>query len=283
VLDLFETECDTPVGEAMPARALSEMSVALPFLRQRYSSHRAWAATPIKSALSGFNNVREASATALASMVFLNHGDHFEARPLPREAQWAPVWSVVANDFDGDGSVDLFLAQNFSGTQLGMARLDSGRGLLLHGDGAGAFMPVPHQKSGISIYGDQRSAAIGDFNEDGRPDLVVSQNGGAAQLLRNTNGLPGLRVRLVGNPGNPAGLGAVVRLFHGEKVVTAREIHGGSGWLSQNSPAVFMPIVESSTNAELRVRWPGGKETKTAISPSARNLSVNRRDARVTR
>jgi len=46
-------------------------------------------------------------------MAFLNHGDHFEAIPLPAEAQLAPAFAVLLGDFDGDGAEDVFLSQNF--------------------------------------------------------------------------------------------------------------------------------------------------------------------------
>ena len=50
-------------------------------------------------------------------MVFLNRGDHFEARPLPLMAQLTPAFAPVVADFDGDGNEDIFLSQNCFGTE----------------------------------------------------------------------------------------------------------------------------------------------------------------------
>lgn len=278
-LDLFETDYDAGGVEPMPARPLSEFAVSLPFLSQRYRNHRQWATTPIKVALAEFKSTREVSAVTLAHTIFLNRGECFEVRSLPRETQWAPAWGMAANDFDGDGAVDLFLAQNFSAVRPSMPRLDAGSGLLLHGNGAGQFTPLTKAASGITIDGDQRSTVFADCNLDGRPDLVVSQNGGQTRYWPNMAGRPGLRVQLDGGPMNPSGIGAVVRLVMDGKVRATRENHGAGGWLGQNSAAVFLPVEPWNASAEVHVRWPGGRETKSALPAGARRVVINQRGA----
>ena len=90
------------------------------------------------------------------------------------------------------------------------------------------------------VYGEQRGAAVADFNEDGRVDLVVTQNGAPTRLFQNVTGQPGLRVRLSGPPGNPTGVGATLRLKSGPRLGPAREIHAGSGYWSQDSAIRFL-------------------------------------------
>jgi hypothetical protein len=120
--------------------------------------------------------------------------------------------SVAAADFDGDGCEDVFLSQNFFATEPETPRLDAGRGLWLRGDGTGKLTPVPGQESGVAIYGEQRGAALCDYDEDGRVDLVVTQNGAETKLYHNAGARPGLRVRLLGPAANRSGVGALVRL-----------------------------------------------------------------------
>src|SRR6185436_16845405 len=119
-----------------------------------------------------------------------------------------PAFAVNIADFDGDGNEDIFLSQNFFATPPETPRLDAGRGLLLRGDGAGRFKTVPSLESGIEVYGEQRGAAMADFDADGRIDLVVTQNGAATKLFHNVGAKPGLRVRLAGPQENPSGVGA---------------------------------------------------------------------------
>ena len=73
------------------------------------------------------------SAVTLDHMVFLNRGDHFDARPLPMEAQLAPAFYAGVADFDGNGAEDVFLSQNFSATALGHSALRRGSRLAADG------------------------------------------------------------------------------------------------------------------------------------------------------
>jgi hypothetical protein len=143
----------------------------------------------------------------------------------------------------------------------------------LRGIGGGRLEAVPGQKSGILVYGEQRGAALGDFNGDGRVDLVVSQNGAETKLYQNVLGKPGLRVRLAGPPGNPDGVGAALRLGFGTRQGAAREIHGGSGYWSQDSAVQVMGCPETPT--QIWIRWPGGKTTTSPIPAGAKEITVD--------
>jgi hypothetical protein len=206
-------------------------------------------------------------------MVFLNRSNHFEPQLMPQEAQFAPAFSVNVADFDGDGHEDVFLSQNFFANQPEVPRYDAGRGLLLRGVGTGTLEAVPGRASGIRVYGEQRGAALADFDRDGRVDLVVTQNGATTKLFRNVSARPGLRVRLIGPPGNPDGLGAQMRLFFGERAGPVREIHGGSGYWSQESTVTVLSVPEPPTR--LWVRWPGGKETSTPLTAPVKEISID--------
>src|ERR1043166_6366198 len=190
----------------------------------------------------------------------------------PWRGLWAPAFAVVAADFDGDGNEDLFLGQNFSQTEINTPRLDAGRGLLLKGDGKGGLHPVPGQRSGVVIYGDQRGAAASDYDGDGRTDLAVAENAGPTILLHNLGAKPGLSVRLVGPAGNPAGVGAVVRIRYAEGLGPAREVHAGSGYWSEDGMVQVLGL--RGTPEAVMVRWPGGATTETPIPPGANAIIV---------
>jgi hypothetical protein len=185
----------------------------------------------------------------------------------------APAFAVCVADFNGDGHEDVFFCQNFYATRAETSRYDAGRGLLLHGDGRGGFMPVAGQQSGLLMHGEQRGAAAGDYDGDGRTDLAVSQLS-ETKLYRNVTARPGLRVRIQGAKGNPLGVGAVLRMRSGGREGPAREIHAGSGYWSQDS-AVQVMAFRPGPPTTLRVQWPGGKATESQVPPEALEVTVD--------
>jgi enediyne biosynthesis protein E4 len=273
-LDLIEAEYDPALKSFVPRRMRERVAEALPDLLGRFPTHKAYSVASMDQILGSHKGMaREVQARTLASMVFLNRGNHFEALLLPAEAQFAPAFSVNVADFDGDGHEDVFLSQNFFPNQPEVPRYDAGRGLLLRGDGTGRLMPMPGQECGIKIYGEQRGAAVADFDKDGRPDLVVAQNAAATKLYRNSGGKPGLRVGLKGPAGNPTGVGAQMRLLFGQRQGPMRELHAGSGYWSQDSAVQVLATPEPPS--QIWVRWPGGKSTTNAVPKGGSEIIVN--------
>ena len=176
-------------GRVMPWRDRDTVARGLPDLLSRFPTNTKFSEATLADIFGPqFARTRELGVTTLASMVFLNRGDHFDAAELPAQAQWSCVNAITTADIDGDGHPDLFLAQNCFSVRPDDLALDSGRGLWLRGDGKGGFGPLPGDQSGVIVYGEQRGAATGDFNGDGHPDLVVTQNGTATRLFLGTRG-----------------------------------------------------------------------------------------------
>ena len=272
-MDLIEAEYDPVLHAMTPRRTFDALAASMPFLREQFSTYKSFAETTVTSLLGQRQaSARQVEINTLESMVFFNRGQRFVGAALPHEAQLAPAFAVNVADFDGDGREDVFLSQNFFATQPEMPRLDAGRGLWLRGEGGERLVAVPARESGVEVYGEQRGAALADFDRDGRIDLVVAQNGGQTRLFRNAAARPGLRVRLAGPPGNPAGVGAMLRLRFGERWGAAREIHGGSGYWSQDSVVQILGTPESPT--AISVLWPGGKRTTAGIPPQAGEIRV---------
>jgi hypothetical protein len=274
-LDLIEAVYDPLRHTEISRRMRGALANAFPALTGRFPTYKAYADATLEQVLAVFPKpAGKVEATTLASTVFFNRTNQFEAVEMPYAAQIAPAFAVNVGDFDGDGNEDVFLSQNFITLAAGVLRPDdAGRGLWLRGTGGGKLEAVPGQKSGILVYGEQRGAALGDFDGDGRVDLVVSQNGAETKLYQNVLGKPGLRVRLAGPPGNPDGVGATLRLVFGGRLGAAREIHGGSGYWSQDSVVQVMGCPEPPT--QIWVRWPGGKTTTSPFPVGAKEITVD--------
>ena len=276
-VDVLESHWDPQLGREVPDRQLNALAKGMPFLRERFSSHRAFSQAGVEDLLGAKTNTATVlEAGWLESTVFLNRGGRFEAVPLPVEAQMSAAFGLCVGDADGDGVEDLFLAQNFFGAQPETPRLDGGRGLWLQGDGRGGFRAVEGQVSGVRIPGEQRGAALADFDEDGRVDLAVAQNGGGTMLFRNQMARPGIRVQLEGLASNRLGIGAQIAWVYPEGRGPIREVHAGSGYWSEDGAAVVLGVRE--TPKAVWVRWPGGQITETPFAPinGLRTIRVSR-------
>jgi enediyne biosynthesis protein E4 len=266
---------DPRINAVAPLNSYAKVRVAFPDLVNRLPLYASYADASIEQVLGpATDKVEKLSAATLDHMVFMNRGDHFDATALPAEAQFAPAFYAGIADFDGDGNEDVFLGQNFSATALGLPRYDSGRGLLLIGNGKGGLTPMSGARSGIMVYGDQRGAAYADFNGDGRLDLAISQNGAATRLYQNRGAKPGLRVRVKGPPSNPDAVGAQIRVMYGDRMGPVREISAGSGYWSQNGAVQVFGL--SGAPTAVWIRWPGGSEMRAPVPQGAREVVVTR-------
>jgi hypothetical protein len=274
VLQTVLASLDPGRSVLMPLRERRSVAAAIPSVAERLPDHHAYGRASVRDILGEkAASARELRASTFDSMVFLNRGDHFEAHPLPIQAQFAPAFGVSVADLDGDGNEDLFLAQNFFGVDAETSRHDAGTGLVLLGDGRGGFRALGPNEAGIAVYGEQRGCALCDYDADGRIDLAVTQNGAQTKVYRNRGAKPGLRIRLRGPPGNPTGVGATLRLKFGPRCGPVREVHAGSGYWSQDSAIEVMSSREPAT--EIWIRWPGGRMTTSAIAHGAKEVSVD--------
>jgi enediyne biosynthesis protein E4 len=268
-LEILEARPDG--DQWFPIRPRPWVARGLPDLPQRILTHEAYGQATVQEIWPGpFSQVQYVEATFLESAVFLNRGDRFECVPLPPAAQLAPVFSLGTGDFDGDGLEDLFASQNFFGGGSDLTRDDAGRGQWLRGRGDGTFEPV---ETGIILPGEQRAAALADFDQDGRIDLAVTQNNGPTRLYRNARARRGLRVILEGPPGNPTAVGAQLRLqYPSGRLGPVRSVQAGSGYRAQDGSVQVLGLADRPD--ALRVRWPGGKEQTVPLNDEAWEIRV---------
>jgi len=151
-------------------------------------------------------------------------------------------------DYDNDGNLDLYLVNH----QYAPNRL-------YRNNGDGTFTDVgASTETGDSPYG--IDVSWGDYDDDGDLDLYVTKSNGANRLFRNDAVPPGrhwLHVNLTGSASNRSGIGARVRCVAGASR-QIRDVGGGSGLHSQNSPGAAFGLGAATVVDSLEVRWPSG-------------------------
>lgn len=112
--------------------------------------------------------------TTLESMYFENVNGKFQAKPLPFEAQYFPVYAIHVSDVNGDGIPDVILGGNQSQTRIRIGKIDAGFGLVMIGLGDGTFRPLTPSESGLVIKGDIKS--ILEINEEKNKSFIFAIN-----------------------------------------------------------------------------------------------------------
>ncbi|MDX1953103.1 MAG: VCBS repeat-containing protein [Verrucomicrobiota bacterium] len=266
-VELLEAHLDRERNTYVPDRGLKYQSRIFPTLRQRYPTHQAFASATAEEILNGFGKVSFLEARTLEHTLFLNLPDGFHARPLPPISQFAPGFAVVPADFDGDGSMDIFMSQNFFACDPETSRNDGGRGILIKGNGRGGFECVEGEESGIKIYGEQRAAVTADVDGDGRLELVVCQNGNRTVCYEAAEAKPGIRVRLKHSRGNPGGIGAKIEHLRQDGTRALHEVQAGCGYWTQNS--LVQILTAASQGDQVKVYWPGGDSSGYTLPANA--------------
>lgn len=182
-------------------------------------------------------------------------------------------------DFDNDGWPDIFIA---AGHVLdNIARYHEGVSwaepkLVFRNMGRGVFADVS-KRLGPDIQTPTvgRGLTAGDYDNDGDLDLLVSNNGGAPQLLRNDGGNANhwLEILLVGTRSNRDGVGARLKLTSGDWSMTAQRM-GGMSYQSAQDPRLHFGLGGRTKVDELEVRWPSGTVTRMTNIAANQILTV---------
>ena len=188
-------------------------------------------------------------ATMLQSCYLRNEGNgKFTMIPLPAAAQVSVLNGMVADDFDGDGNLDVLLNGNDFGTEVSIGRYDALNGLLLQGDGKGGFNPLSILQSGIYIPGDGK-ALVKLMNSKGNYMVAASQNKSDLKLFECRQKIQALKI-------NADDVSAVLYFKNGS--TQKEEFYYGNGFLSQS--ARFSSITPNVLRADI-TNSKGGRRT----------------------
>ena len=138
-------------GKSYPMASRDEMTDQIVSLRQRFPTYDSYANATIEDILTPeqLKSAKQLSTNYFETTYFENNNGVFEAKKLPLQANFFPVFAISTGDFDRDGKQDIILAGNTDHARIKIGKIDAGYGVLLKGDGKGHFEYVPQLKSGL--------------------------------------------------------------------------------------------------------------------------------------
>jgi hypothetical protein len=187
----------------------------------------------------------------------LGHGrfqDRVVASGLAAACGQYVSWGGGFGDFDDDGILDLFVAN-------GDLHHPTGRPDLLMAGRAGGTFEDASGTAGAYFREERlsRGAAIADYDDDGRLDILVTTIGGSPVLLHNRGDAAAhwITLDLRGPRGNPSGIGALVTIEAGGRR-RVQAAYGTNGYLTQGDPRVHFGLGATDRVDRIEVQWPGG-------------------------
>jgi hypothetical protein len=218
-------------GVNRPAHPRDDLLQQVVSFKKRYPSYGTYAEATMESLLSETKATPQIyEAQTFATSCLMNHGNNgWELKPLPMEAQFAPIFGILTGDYTGDGRADLLLSGNCYAPDVLTGRYDASQSVVLKGDDKGNFKPIHPQESGLCIMGDAKGLAE-LITADGHVLVLAAQNDDTLQLWKNN--VKPYQVL----PVKDEDVYAMIEYSDGKKA--RQEFYYGSGYLSQSSRSI---------------------------------------------
>jgi hypothetical protein len=172
-------------GTCYPVRGRTCSSQQMPFIKKKFKSYTEFGEASIQDVYGEkLDKALHYAATNFASVYLQNNGNgQFEIRMLPQMAQLSSITSILSDDFDGDGKLDIVFSGNLFTSEVETTRNDASIGGMLKGDGQGNFSWVPVTKSGYFTPGDVKDVERGNLAGGGY-FYVVANNDDKLKILK---------------------------------------------------------------------------------------------------
>jgi len=195
-------------------------------------------------------------------------------------------WGLKFFDYDNDGDLDLIIANGHPDDLIEKIydNVTYREPLMLFHNGGSGLKNV--SADGGPIFKRPMSArglALGDFNNDGAVDVLISCNNEAPVLLQNNAGRQNhwLGLKLIGKKANIDAVGAVVTYQAGDLKRSRMKVGGGS-YLSSHDPRMVLGIGKRTKLDWVEVKWPqpSGLVQRLTDLPIDRYITVREGEAK---
>jgi hypothetical protein len=173
-------------------------------------------------------------------------------------------WGCEFADYDLDGHKDLIVANGHVNDDVGIDSQDityRQPKQLFHNRGDGTFQEDPASLGDMAERVVTRGLAVGDFDNDGDPDVLANSHNSQAALFRNEGGNRNawITFRTVGVHANRDGIGAKlwIRAAGGQQYA---EVRSGSSYGSHSDTRLTFGLGRAKRIDSVRIRWPGGRD-----------------------
>jgi hypothetical protein len=209
--------------------------------------------------------------------LYHNEGNRFFIDIAPSSSVWRASllslsFGIFFFDYDLDGRQDIFVANGHIEPDINRIQqqvLYAQLPLVFHNEGNDRFQETG-KALGFTRTFVARGAAYADIDNDGAPDILVTNNGGPACLYHNVGGSRNnaIRIKTVGTRSNRDGIGAEVhvRSTAGEDWQT---VHSGSSYCSQSELTLTFGLGQAAEAQSVEIAWPSGHHD------TLRNLKAN--------
>lgn len=175
-------------NKLFPLRGRECSSNQMPFIKKKFPNYNSFAKATLVDVY-GTENLENAlnyKANNFTTSYVENLGNgEFRIAPLHNEAQISCVNAIHIDDFDNDGYLDAFLAGNNYGVEVETIRNDASYGLLLKGDGKGAFKASNPKTVGIVVDGVVRHISTLRWKHPENQIVCFAKNNGPIQFAKS--------------------------------------------------------------------------------------------------
>lgn len=185
-------------------------------------------------------------------------------------------WGIAFFDYNNDGYKDIFVANGHvldNITDIDRSTTYPQRNLLFRNLGDGTFEDVSNQSgSGLTLQKVSRTVALGDYDNDGDLDILVTNWNQTADLLRNEGGNLNnwIQINVVGTKSNKSGIGTRIKLVAGN-LKQYQEVQSGGSYLAFSDLRTHFGVGNAKRIDLVEILWPSGHIDKY------KDLAVNHR------